>query len=338
MAALEQMNALGRPSVTDPMMDLLDEHHVTWDLLKSRAKTVDARDKRIDVPVRTKRLPGGAWEYYDPLVPQNVEMFQVPQVQWRNHYVDLAISGDELIENSGVTIEELENAASLGSLAGDGAQVVVNLMAAKMAKAEPDLDNLMSIQLWSPSSTTASKFMDNFQTIIVNNTASYAGKAASAFGTGKDGNNLWASIVNGTSGNTDLFDSDSIKTDRAAILRGRSTNRMNFKCILDPDIFGGLEMSLGATAIQNPPNVELGYESITYRGLEFIEDNDATANQATYINLMGMQLHVHSKRNYKLESWKVRHDQDAVSTRLTLRCQLVCWDRRRQGARLGIDL
>lgn len=338
MAALAQMNALGRPSVADPMMDLLDEHHVTWDLLKSRAKTVDARDKRIEVPVRYKRLPGGAYEYYDPLTPQNVEMFLVPQVQWRNHYVDLAISGDELLENSGITIKELTNAASLGSLAGDGAQVVVNLMAAKMAKAEPDLDNLLSVHLWSTTSTTGSKYMDNLQTIILNNTSAYAEKAANAFGTGKDGLNLWASIVNGTAGNTDPYDSDSIKTDRSAILRGRATNRENFKCIMDPDLFGGLEQSLGATAIQNPPNVELGYESITYRGLEFIEDNDATANQATFINLMGMQLYRHAKRNYALEDWAVRDDQDAVSTRLVLRCQLVCWDRRRQGARVGIDL
>jgi hypothetical protein len=338
MGALEQMSALGRPSVTDPMMDLLDEHHVTWDLLKSRAKTVDAGDKRIDIPVRTKRMPGGAYEYYDPLQPQVVEMFQVPQVQWRNHYVDIAISGDELLENSGVTIDELVNSASLGSLEGDGAQVVVNLMAAKMAKAEPDLDNLMSVHLWSSTASTGSKFMDTFQQIIINNTAAYAGKAASAFGTGKDGNNLWASIVNGTAGNTDLFDSDAIKTDRSAILRGRTTNRNDFKCIMDPDLFGGLEQSLGATAIQNPPNAELGYESITYRGLEFIEDNDSPANRATYINLQGMQLYKHAKRNYKLESWKQRDDQDSVSTRLVLRCQLICWDRRRQGARLGIDL
>jgi hypothetical protein len=338
MAALDQMTALGRPSVADPNMDLLDEHHTAWDILKSHSVTKDVKDKRIDIPIRTKRLPGGAYQYYDPLVPQAVEQFQVPQVEWRNHYVDIAISGDELLENAGLTVDDVESARSLGSINGDDRQILVNLMAAKLAKAEPDLDNLMAIQLWGDTANSANKWMSGFNQIIVNNTSDYAGKSVSAFGTGKDGLNLWAGISNGTSGNTDIYDNDSIKTDRAAIVRGRKVSSNMFFVFMDPDLYGGLEQSIGLSAIQNPPNVELGYESMTYRRMQYMEDNDCPSNTAYYVNLMGMQLYIHKRRNYRLESWKVRHDQDTISTRMVLRCQLVCWDRRRQGVRLGIDL
>ena len=339
MAVLAEISAVTRNMVAEPDMDLIEFEHAAFDILWEKKRITDEPGRGIELPTRYQRLPGGAFEYYDELSVEAVPQFKVPEVAWKNHYITIAISSEELIQTVRMDADDLMKKQNTRDLGGEKTNVLVNLIQRKMESAPMDMRQQLAEALWADGSGNDGKNMDGIGNIIRENTASYAGLAVGDLGVGKDGNNFWASILSGTSGNTDLLTFGNIRTDRATILNGRAVKNDTFFGFCSPTIFGGLEMALaGQAEMDTGTAAELGFSSIKYRNLIFVEDADAVSDGVLYLNTRYFQIYVDSVWNMKLTDWVKPVDQEAIVARLLVRCQAVCPDRRRHGYRQGITL
>ena len=339
MAVLAEISAVTRNMAETPDMDLIEFDHAMFDILWEKKRVVDEVGKGIELPIRYQRLPGGAFEYYDELSTEAVPQFQVPEVTWKNHYITISISSEELIQTVRMDADDLAKKSNVRDLGGEKTNVIVNLIQRKMESAPMDMRQLLAKAAWSDGTGNGGKNMDGVLNIIRDNTADYAGLAVAALGAGDDGNNFWASIVNGTAGNTDTLTFGNLRSDRATIVNGRAVKADTFFGFVSPTIFGGLEMALaGQAEMDTGTAAELGFSSIKYRNLIFVEDADAVSDAVTYINTRHFQLYVDKVWNMKLTDWVKPVDQEAIVARLLVRSQVVCSDRRRQGYRQGITL
>ena len=342
MAVLDEMSAITYDWAVDPEFDLIEYDHAALDVLLEKAKVVDKPGAYIDIPVRRRRLPTGTFEYYDSLQTQAVPQWETAQTRFRNHYATLSISSQELMETVRMTADDLVGRRTLDDVGAEKSNVIVNLLAEKIRSAPMDLRQELADSLWVGSGGDV-KAIDGFYDIIRNNTASYGGVAANGFGTDAQSNNFWASIVNGTSGNTDPYTFANMKTDRAQILHGRSVRTGQFYAFVSPDDYGGLEFALqGQQRFEAKSTAaELGFETIAYRNLIFVEDSDLADNwtaDIVYVNLRTLQMYIDKLWNFTMTKWVKSFDNEAINARMYFRGQVVCTDRRHNGWRTGISL
>jgi len=344
MAVLDEISAITYDQAVPAELgrDMIEYEHTALDILLEKAKRVNKPGAYIDIPVRRRRLPTGAFEYYDELSTTAVPQWETAQTRFRNHYVTVSISSQELIETVRMSADDLLERRSLDDVGAESALVIVNLIGEKIASAPMDLRQELSDSLWTGSGGD-NKAIDSLYDIIYNNTAAYGGVAAAGFGQDAQSNNFWASIVNGTAGNTDPYTFANVKTDRAQILHGKAVRAGDFYAFMSPDDYGGMEFALqGQQRFEAKSTAaELGFDTIAYRNLVFTEDSDLADNftsDVVYLNLRTMQMYIDPVWDFKMTKWVKSFENEAINARMYFRGQLVCWDRRRNGWRQGISL
>lgn len=344
MAVLAEIAAITYDWAVDPEVGrmMIETPHPMLDIFLEKAKRVNRAGTQIDIPVKRRRLPGGTFEYYDELSTVAVPQWEVATTRMRNHFVTISISSQELLETVRMDADMLLKRRNLDDLGAERAQVIIDLLAEKVASAPNDLRQELADSLWTGSGSDV-KAIDSLYNIIYNNTASYGGVAANGFGTDAGGNNFWASIVNGTAGNTDPYTFANVKTDRAQITRGRKPRTGSFYTIMSPDDFGGMEMALqGQQRFEAKSTAaELGFETIAYRNMVFMEDPDFGDNytaDVAYVNCDAIQMYIDSIWDFKITEWVKSFDNEAINARMYFRGQVVCKDRRHNGWRTGITL
>ena len=342
MAVLDQISNMTYNTALEPVLDLYEFDHALFDLLEKNARVVDFKGAYIDVPLKYKRLPGGSYEYYDTLTTNAVEQFTKAQYTWKHHQVTAAISSQELIETIGIEADELRETENFDRLGAENAKVLVNLLAEKVGGAPSDLKAQLAAALWSDGTGNSGKDMSGIDAIILNNTSNLGGLATTALGNDQFGNSLWASRVAGTSGNTDTYSLDNIRTDFAAIMQGRAVKKNRFWAVTTPTIVGGLGLTLQGQVRYEPNQAqEMGYQTMTYNMLTFLGDADAAvyhSDAVIYIDLSAIQMFKHKALNNKWSRWAKPDDQEAIVARLRTRAQNICRDRRALGWRQGITL
>ena len=340
MAVLDQITTITQAVIGDPNLNLIEFDHALLDVLWRKRKVFDQTGHLFEWAIRYTRQPGSAFEYYDVLTNSAPEQFQKGSVTLRQREVAIVISSQELLETIRMDADMLVNKTrNLGDIGGDRINTLVNLLKAKLVTAPNDMRAYLANDLWGDGTGSGGKALDGVRNIILNNTSAYAGLAAAALGTDAAGNNLWASIVNGTAGNTDTFQLSDVRTDMSSIANGRAYQKDQFYVIVTPSILHGLELVLEASAIHNTGTAaELGYETITWHNLTFMADPDAISDAAVYVDTSAFRLFYDPIWDMKFSSWIKPDNQEAISCRLLFRGQFVCEDRRRQGMRQGIAL
>lgn len=318
--------------------ELIEWSRPMLDMFDAEQKVVDKPGREIKETVHYKRLPGGSYQYYEPLNTDAVEQVSEVTETWTQNYVTVSISEQEIIENIGVNLDSLMGMSAIRDIGGEKATTLVNLLSDKMKTAPNDLAERRALILLSDGTYENAEVMNGLVNIIEDNTSDLHGKAVAAFGTDRRtaSSNFWASHIKDCSG--EVLNFDHIKDirwkvcSRGRIKTGKNGKAETIKAYCNADVYGFLELVLQQQVQYKPgENGEIGVPSITWRGLEFIEDTLVEDGDIWLINHRLLKSIKDPALMNHWGKWEKPVGQRALTKQYLCREQMFTWDRHAHG-------
>ena len=329
-AVLDEITLSTEAMYPDLNMSVLSRTSAYARMLQDRAVTDEEGDP-IDIRVRYKRNIGGSYTAYQVLNTDPVEQFAKGSVQWRNLYVNVSASEQDLVNNAGVNIEMLMAMDSMSDFEPRSRKAIFNLFGKKMAGAIEDMQEILADKLYGTDNAAVDPH--GIQT-VTSTSESYGGISVSELGTfnytgifSSANDNIWQSRrLNAASAPVQL---DMIGQGCDDASRG-GADRVEM-VFMPLDHYQNIELQLeGQKTRPNDRLSEIGFaNSITWvsKGVTFVADDYCPSNTIFGVNFNHPRLYIHPALNFHFTGFSKPHNQRAIVGQLLVQIQLYCDDR-----------
>jgi len=251
---------------------------------------------------------GGAAAYtgYDLLNTSATEISTNAEFNPRSYSVPVVISGSDLTDNMGEA-------------------AVMNMLKARITNAEATLKGLLNAHLYNTAvGGSDGKSLDGIG-IAIDSAGTYGNISPTT-------DTWWAATEAAYSSDlvteldTQYFTVSKGSTDKPDL--GITTQAVYEKLLheIDPTL------RLNSTSLG-----DVGFESIKFRGMEVVYDEDCTSGVFYFINTNYMKLRYHKDRNFKTSPFQTPVNQDAEIAHIFWKGNLTCSARKRQAKLTGIS-
>uniref|UniRef100_A0A6M3IYZ4 Putative structural protein n=1 Tax=viral metagenome TaxID=1070528 RepID=A0A6M3IYZ4_9ZZZZ len=335
----EQMDKLTRTAWVKSNANLMRMHSQLARLLFMSASRDQQKGGSIEYGLRTKRPPykwmAGAYDTYPKAQGPNSQKGVLP---WAKIVATMQISGDELMAQHGMTIQELLKKPSLSSMSSDERFVLMSIINNQIEEAQETIAEAVGDSIYNDTGS-GGVGLTGLQAIIDNSTSAYAGLNYndSAFQTdGKAGSTTyWQPIVDTNSGTNRELTLTAIGPTLRKCRRGGDAPE-TVVAVCDEDLWYELDILLqgSKTYVDKDASrlAKIGFDAFEWGHVSFMSDERAPANKLYVVNLNNLWLEVRPKKDENnFEGWQKPHDQDAATGSINCQLQLCCNDRHRQG-------
>lgn len=263
--------------------------------------------KTLLEPIQYAEKTGaGAFSGYDTLSTNANEIATNAEFTVRSYAVPVVIAGDEVDANMGEVAQ-------------------INMLKARMMNAEETLKGLLNAHLYNTAvGGSDGKQLDGIG-IMVDSSGTYGNIDPTT-------NTQWASTEAAYS--ADLI--SEMTTQYLAVSKG-STDKPDLG-ITTQTVYESLLSDIDPSLWQtNSKMGEAGFESIRFRGMDVVYDEDATSGVFYFLNTKYIKLRYHKNRDFFMTDMQQPVNQDSLIGHILWRGALTCSARLRQAKLTGIS-
>jgi len=279
------VDALTRDLIIPKVFDQIFNANPVFFLLDSKG-VKERGGRKIKVPVRYAMTGAtGSYRGFDLLSTTKNEKFADPELDWKQAYSMVIISG----------LEEIIN---------DGAQAVVDLLTQETETAKLSLQEELGSALYGDGTGNDSKDIDGFKAAIDDgtNVATYGGITRSA-----SVHTWWRSIYTSWAATP-----VSLKAWQAAFGTVTDGGQAPTHVFTSQDIYDkNYEIVIPSQRLQDDGLANAGFENIKINGKTFVVDSHCAATDAWVVNINFLSLYVAQGRNFLFKGFQEPVNQDA---------------------------
>jgi hypothetical protein len=297
----ESVNALTRDLIIPKVFDQIFSSNPLFFLLDGKG-VKERGGRKIKVPVQyAKTGATGSYKGFDLLSTTKNEKFTDPELDWKQAYASIVISG----------LEEIIN---------DGSQAVVDLLEQETTNAKLSIQDVLGTALYGDGTGNSSKDIDGLKAAVDDgtNTATYAGILRTTY-------TWWKSIYTSWSATpVSLYAFQSVFGD---VTDGGQK----------PDIVATVQdvydkiyqLVIPMQRTEDSTLANAGFENIKINGKTLVVDPHCGSTDAWVLNTNFLSLYVANGRNFSFEPFRKPTNQDARVAQIFWAGNLVCTQPRR---------
>jgi len=307
----DQITAMTHALIEDSAADNFFDSNPLFYWLKDKGQVIFDGGTHLQEPIVYDDIDAaGTFQNYDILDTTPNEQHTAAKAEMRRYYANIVISRHELLKASGKS-------------------AMINLLDSKVQVGNLTLAQKISEDLHS-ANTDASLGITGLQTIV--------SATGTAHNISQSDASVWASKTNAGATLTlrqmdDLWEELSVGNDAPKMLVTNRSVLSKYKSLLVANQrFGEAEKVSG------------GFRAVMFNDVPVFADpqsagsgGGSTDNYVYFLNPSWLKLYIHRDDNFVSTPFPVTPNQDVVGSRVTASLQILCNNRRMQGALTGVN-
>lgn len=302
----DALEATTRKYYINTLVDNVFNATPTLQYFTKSAKPAPGGTKLVQPLIYAQNNSRGSFSGYDTLDIAPSDEITAAEYEWKNLYVTITISDDEVDMNR-------------GDLA------VLNLLDSKMKVAQQSLSDMFAEQLWGDGTGNGGKDITGILAAVDDgtNVANYGGIDRTQY-------SFWRSQVNNNGGvDTPL----TLSMVNSMITRCTDGADKPSVIVTTPELWDKLwELLQAQQRYQATQTADTGFDEIKFRGISVFYDRKCPVNTMWFFNTNYLTLRPHvSYKNFKTSGWKRPINQAAAVNQIFWKGNLCSSNCRRQG-------